>query len=165
MIDTAPAGNYPYFINKRPVTLFIRKADPSDANRVTYLKRVLTNCTFTGEGRNQTLASGEIKKSSLSVNCFKEPGMTYIDKYEWHKRPLDELEGFWTAELTANPTRATVIVPKETDFVFWWDTVSGISLWVQYLMQEEPGAKLLAAEPNDRVLDMKYTPHAALYFE
>jgi len=62
----------------------------------------------------------------------------------WHQKPKDELDGFWTVDLTSR----TVVVPFESDHEFTAGTSAQIATLENNFVRDTPG--------SGRVIEFNY---------
>ena len=113
------------------------------------MRRVLKFCSWEDLTIDVALQTGNVLKEpfSIRIECERS-GLTYIEPHEWKKLLEEELEEYWTVDLTlpAQP----LIVPFECDYEFEWGTEAQISTAENDFIRDTPGARRIAQEKDNR---------------
>ena len=142
---------------RRPVTIYCRWQNP-DTGLVKPFRRVLRNVYFSEESNSVALKTGMIVKELLFLQCFLDPGMSYVPVHEWNGLTEAGLDGKWTAD---DMQPQSIVVPYETNHEFDWGDDDDVTDAENAFVTATPGA-LRVQKVEPRLIGTERAQHVSL---
>jgi hypothetical protein len=118
------------------ITVYPRYFDKE--NNIYYaFRRVLKMCSWTDNTISTSIKTGNILKEPFTARVFRDgDDLKYIPPHIWASMNINNLEKYWTVDLTQNP----IIIPFENDYEFTPDTEAKLTTEILKFERENQGA-------------------------
>ena len=131
----------------KTITIYCRWVNPD--GRVKPMRRVLYNCSWEERSIATALQTGNVLNEPASIRIFCDTsGKTYIPPHEWDALNENELDKYWTADLTreAHP----LIVPLESTWETNFDSEANITRAENDFLRSNPDATRISKRNDNR---------------
>jgi len=130
------------------VTVWCRWIDPETGLHHP-MRRELKSCTFRNRSIFTTMQTGNVLKESSIIRVFdKTSEKTYIPPHEWSALKFDELDNFWTVDLSQSAK--PIIAPFVCDEEFPAGTENEVTRALNTFRTETPGVMEISDRNDNR---------------
>jgi len=132
----------------KTITIYCHRVN--DDGMVKSMRRILKNCSWEDNSISTALQTGNVLTEPASIRVFcSKSGLKYVMPHEWYILPEDELEKYWTVDLTRSAL--PLIVPFGSTWETDYDDESEIIRMENEYKRNTPGVLRIARFKDNRL--------------
>jgi len=132
----------------RTITIWPRWQNPI-SQLIKPMRRVLYFCSWHERSISTALQTGNVLRVPAVIRVFDEAsGLVYVPPHIWDDMTENELEGYWTCDISQSAK--PLIAPFESEHEFAWGTSAQVTTAENNFRRDKAGATTVTERNDNR---------------